>query len=285
MGEKAARAAFADAGLPYEAVQQWSTLATSTATPPPVRPRVYRLGLSGVPIVNVNNTCATSSSALFRASGRWEMRRGRLARWRLASRRSALLALGTRAFADRPHPMERFTEEMSTLQGYDPQAAPGAAQMFGGAGAEYAKKHDTLPRDFRQDRLQGPEAIAQHNPYALFAQRGSTVEEVLGSPQIYGPLTRFQCCPAHLRGGGGDRLHPGLRQATRPGRRRGHRGPGHDHRRPQHFRPPFSDDEADRIQHGERAITSRRFMSRPASGLEDIRVVELHDCFTPNVTS
>src|SRR6185312_8990778 len=66
MGHKAAAAAFADAGLPYDAAQQvyvGYVYGDSTAG----QAAVYNLGLSGVPIVNVNNNCATGSSALFLA--------------------------------------------------------------------------------------------------------------------------------------------------------------------------------------------------------------------------
>src|ERR1700712_2440500 len=66
MGEKAALAALAAAGLPYGAVQQvyvGYVYGGSTAG----QAAVYRLGLTGVPIVNVNNNCSTGSSALFLA--------------------------------------------------------------------------------------------------------------------------------------------------------------------------------------------------------------------------
>ncbi|MEJ0067311.1 MAG: hypothetical protein WDM85_19485 [Caulobacteraceae bacterium] len=63
-------------------------------------------------------------------------------------------ALGA-TFSDRPSPMGRFFSEMTSLQEFDPKA-PGAAQFFGGAGVEYAKKYDTRRETLRQDRLQGP---------------------------------------------------------------------------------------------------------------------------------
>src|ERR1700733_7611317 len=66
MGEKAAAAAFKDAGLPYNAVQQvyvGYVYVDSTAG----QAAVYGLGLTGVPIINVNNNCSPCSSALFLA--------------------------------------------------------------------------------------------------------------------------------------------------------------------------------------------------------------------------
>ena len=189
MGEKAAAAAFKDAGLPYAAVQQiyiGYVYGDSTAG----QAAVYGLGLSGVPIFNVNNNCATGSSALFLARqaveagivecalalGFEEMRPG---------------ALGA-TFNDRPSPMARSFKEMVSLQDFDPKA-PGAAQFFGGAGKEYADKHGTRRETFAKIASKA-RTHAQHNPYAIFKDQLS-VEEVLGSPQIYGPLTRYQCCP------------------------------------------------------------------------------------------
>ena len=189
MGEKAARAAFDDAGLPYSAVQQvyvGYVYGDSTAG----QAAVYRLGLTGVPILNLNNNCSTGSSALFLARqavesgvvdcalalGFEEMRPG---------------ALGA-TFTDRPSPMERHFKEMMDLQGFDPKA-PGAAQFFGGAGVEYSKKHGTRRETFAKIASKA-RTHAQHNPFAIFKEQLS-VEEVLGSPQIYGPLTRYQCCP------------------------------------------------------------------------------------------
>jgi acetyl-CoA acetyltransferase len=239
MGEKAARAAFADAGLPYSAVQQvyvGYVYGDSTAG----QAAVYGLGLTGVPIINVNNNCSTGSSALFLARqavaagvvdcalalGFEEMRPG---------------ALGS-TFTDRPNPMLRQTRVMMSIQEADPKA-PFAAQYFGGAGKEYADKHGTRRETFAKIASKA-RTHAAHNPYAIFKDP-LNVEEVLGSPQIYGPLTRFQCS-AHLRRGGGDRLHARVRRATRRRRRGCDQGPGHDHRSSQHLRRPL-DDQADRL--------------------------------------
>jgi len=36
--------------------------------------------------------------------------------------------------------------------------------------------------------------VLPNNPYTVFRDP-LTVEEIMASPHIYGPLTRFQCCP------------------------------------------------------------------------------------------
>ena len=66
MGADAVRLALRDAGLSYEAVEQayvgW-VYGDSTAG----QAALYKVGLSGIPVVNVNNNCSTGSSALFLA--------------------------------------------------------------------------------------------------------------------------------------------------------------------------------------------------------------------------
>lgn len=188
MGEAAIRAALADAGIEYGLVEQAyagyvygdSTCGQNVA---------YRVGLTGIPLVNVTNNCSTGSSALFLARqavesgaaecvlafGFEQMQRGALAlQW-----------------SDRPSPFDRFDEVKLAVQGESD--APFAAQYFGGAGAAYAAEHgladDTLAMISVKARRH-----AAHNPYAVFRDP-LTVEEVLASPTVYGPLTRLQCCP------------------------------------------------------------------------------------------
>ena len=68
-----------------------------------------------------------------------------------------------------------------------------AARYFGGAGAAYAEKYGTRPETFAAISVKSRKHAA-HNPYAVFRDP-LTVEEVLASPHIFGPLTRLQCCP------------------------------------------------------------------------------------------
>src|SRR3546814_18422852 len=66
MAEKAIRLALADAGIGYDQVQQayaGYVYADSTAG----QSAIYRVGCTGIPIVNVNNNCSTGSTALYLA--------------------------------------------------------------------------------------------------------------------------------------------------------------------------------------------------------------------------
>lgn len=273
MGEKAAAAAFQDAGLPYSAAEQvyvGYVYGDSTAG----QAAVYRLGLSGVPIVNVNNNCSTGSSALFLARqavesgvvdcalalGFEEMRPG---------------ALGA-MFTDRPNPMERQSLEMIELQGVDDKA-PFAAQFFGGAGREYSEKYGTRRETFAKIASKARNH-AQHNPFAIFKDPLS-VEEVLGSPHIYGPLTRFQCCPptcgaaaaivctpefAKKHGVKSDIAIKAQAMTTD--------GPS-----------TFEDHSMIKLIGYDMAKeAARRVYEKAGVGPDDVQVVELHDCFTAN---
>lgn len=150
----------------------------------------YEVGQTGIPIFNYNSNCSTGSSALFGARraiesgsidvaivvGFEKMAKGALAAY----------------FPDRMMPGALHGMAMVKAQGFDPKA-PGAAQMFGGAGAEYQKKYGTADEVFAQVQVKARQH-AKHNPKALFSDP-LTVEEIMASPRQYGPLTRLQCCP------------------------------------------------------------------------------------------
>ncbi len=189
MGETAARLAIEDAGLSYDQIGQvyvGYVYGDSTAG----QAAVYGLGMTGVPIINVNNNCSTGSSALFMA--RQAVESGMVdCALALGFEQMTPGALGS-VYTDRPNPMKRMFKEMKALQELDPKA-PGAALYFGGAGREYAEQYGTADETFAKISLKARKHAA-NNPYAVFRNQ-LTLDEVMQSPHIYGPLTRFQCCP------------------------------------------------------------------------------------------
>ena len=273
MGRKAAAAAFEDAGLPYSAAQQiyvGYVYGDSTAG----QAAVYGLGLSGVPIINVNNNCSTGSSALFLARqavqsgmvecalalGFEEMRPG---------------ALGS-TFNDRPNPMLRQTTVMNSLQELDPKA-PFAAQYFGGAGREYAEKYGARRETFAKIASKARDH-AKHNPYAIFKDP-LNVEEVLGSPQIYGPLTRFQCCPPTCGAAAAVVCSPEF------ARRHGVRADVAIKAQAMTTDGPSTFEEGSMIKligYDMAMNAAQQVYEASGVGPDDVQVVELHDCFTAN---
>ena len=150
---------------------------------------LYEVGLSGIPIFNVNSNCSTGSSALMLAAqavaggqvecalvvGFEQMEPG---------------ALGSK-YTDRVNPLDRHVQTMVHVQGMD--RAPLPAQMFGGAGKEYQEKYGASAETFGKIAVKS-RRHAQNNPYALF-RTPISLEEVMSSPSIFDPLTRLQCCP------------------------------------------------------------------------------------------
>ena len=128
MGARAAKLALEDAGVDYALVEQayvGYVYGDSTAG----QAAIYGVGLTGIPVFNLNNNCSTGSSALFLA--RQAVESGQV---------ECAIALGFEqmqpgalkgAWDDRPSPMARFAEVMTAHQGYDP-ATPRAALFFGG---------------------------------------------------------------------------------------------------------------------------------------------------------
>ncbi|MCZ4076838.1 lipid-transfer protein [Rhodococcus sp. H36-A4] len=272
MGTTAARAALTDAGVEYSAIQQayaGYVYGDSTCG----QAVVYGLGLTGIPVINVNNNCSTGSSALFLARqavesgavdvalavGFEQMQRG-------------ALAMG---FTDRPSPFVRFDEVMDQVQERD--ESPFAAQMFGGAGRQYAEKYGTAPETFAKISVKS-RLHAANNPYAVF-KTPTSVEEVLASPHIYGTLTRLQCCPPtcgaaaavivseeYAKKNGLDASIVIKAQAMTTD-----------------FSSTFDENDMTKVVGYDMSkAAAQQVYEMSGVGPEDIRVVELHDCFTAN---
>ena len=94
-------------------------------------------------------------------------------------------------WTDRANPLDKFVNVMNEEQGFN--SAPPAAQMFGGAGREYRWKYGTKRETFGKI-AEKARLHASKNPYALFKETYS-LEQIMQSPEVFDPLTRYQCCP------------------------------------------------------------------------------------------
>ena len=273
MGEQAARLALDDAGVPYDAVQQAYVsyvYGDSTAG----QAAIYRVGLTGIPVFNLNNNCSSGSSALFLA--RQAVQSGAV---------ECAIALGFEqmvpgalkgAYDDRPSPMARFAETMGELQGIDANA-PRAAQFFGGAGRDYIRQHGIRPDTFARISVKARQHAAR-NPLAVFRDT-VTLDEVMAAPMVFEPLTRLQCCPPTC--GAAAAILCSEDFARRHGL---------DMRVTIAAQAMTTDTPSTFAQRDMRQLVGYD-MSRAAAaqvyemagiGPEDIDVVELHDCFTAN---
>jgi sterol carrier protein 2 len=188
MGPRAIRLALEDAGVSYQEIQQvYAGYVYGDST---CGQRVaYEVGMTGVPVVNVNNNCSTGSTALF------------LARQAIASGAiDCALAFGFEQmlpgalgsmFKDRPDPMDKWNAQSQALQ--PSPSTPPAPHLFGGAGVEYQQKYGTRSETFAKISEKA-RRHALHNDKAIFREP-LTVEQIMATPAIYGVLTRVQCCP------------------------------------------------------------------------------------------
>ncbi len=188
MAAEAARAAIADAGVQFLEIEQafaGYVYGDSTCG----QRAIYEVGLTGIPVVNVNNNCATGSTALFLAK---QAVAGGLAECVLAVgfEKMEKGALGSK-YNDRLNPIDKHFSVMARAQ--ELTAAPAAAQMFGGAGREYMAKYGAKKETFAKI-AEKARSHAKNNPNAIFNQP-LTVDEVLASEEVFAPLTRYQCCP------------------------------------------------------------------------------------------
>lgn len=127
---------------------------------------LYRVGMTGVPILNVNNY-SSGSSALW------------LARQAIESGVSdCVLALGFEQmpkgapksqWADRPSAFTRV-DEISRIFHPGGVEAPATARAFGAAADQYSNKYDTKPSTFAAVAVKARKHAA-HNPYATFVSR------------------------------------------------------------------------------------------------------------------
>ncbi len=272
MAEKAGRAALADAKIDFADVEQayaGYVYGDSTCG----QRAVYDIGLTGIPVFNVNNNCSTGSTALMLAKqaieggivdcvlviGFEKMEKG---------------ALGAK-YTDRTNPLEQHVGVMSKVQGVN--TAPFAAQMFGGAGREYQWRYGTKPETFAKISSKARKH-ASNNPYALFNQL-LTVEEIMASEEVFSPLTRFQCCPPTCGAAAA------ILCSDEFARRKGITSPIYIAAQAMATDMPssFNDDSMIKMVGYDMAVKAAKMVyEKSGIGPKDVDVVELHDCFTAN---
>jgi sterol carrier protein 2 len=268
LAEGAVRAALADAGLDLAQVQQaYAGYVYGDSTSG--QNSLYRVGMTGIPVVNVNNNCSTGSSALF------------LARQAVAAGAAdCVLAFGfeqmqrgalTEHWTDRPSAFARFDDVLEK-----DDDAPMAPRYFGSAGTAYCEKYGMDPAVFAQISVKARRHAA-NNPYAVFRDQ-VTVSEVLASPHIHGPLTRLQCCPPTCGAAAA------LLVSEEFARRHGLRSDVAIAAQAMTTDTPssFAGDPMRLVGYDMSKAAAQQVYERAGVGPEDIRVVELHDCFTTN---
>ncbi len=272
MAANAVRTALEDAGVGFGDIEQayaGYVFGDSTCG----QRAVYEVGLSGIPVFNVNNNCSTGSTALMLARQAIE---GGVAQCVLAvgfeqMEKGALSA----KWNDRTNPLDKHAGLMNDLQGFT--QAPPAAQMFGGAGREYRWKHGTKRETFAKISEKARKH-ASKNPYALFRETLS-VDEILASPEVFDPLTRYQCCPPTCGAAAA------ILCSDEFAKKHGIESPVYIAAQAMTTDYPSSFEEQSMIKmvgYDMAKNAAQKVYEASGVGPEDVDVVELHDCFTAN---
>jgi acetyl-CoA acetyltransferase len=273
MAAQATRAALADAGIGYEHMQQayvGYVYGDSTAG----QRALYEVGMTGIPVVNVNNNCSTGSTALF------------LARQAVASGAAdCVLALGFEhmspgalgaVFKDRPSPFDCFDEATDELVGHG--EIPLALRYFGGAGQAHMQQYGTRLETFAAIRAKASRHAA-NNPLALF-RKEVTTEEVMASPMLWdGVLTRLMACPPTCGAAAAVVCSDAFAQKHQLNRSVRIKAQAMTTDKPVTFE---ARDMREVVGFSMAREAAQQVYAQAGIGPQDVDVVELHDCFAQN---
>jgi acetyl-CoA acetyltransferase len=273
MAENATRLALADADLSYDAVQQayvGYVYGDSTAG----QRALYEVGKTGIPIINVNNNCATGSTALY------------LARQAVATGAAdCVLALGFEqmnpgslgaVFKDRPSPFDHFDAAAESLLGTS--QIPLALRYFGGAGLAHMQQYGTRLETFAKIRSKASRHAA-NNPLALF-RTILTEEQVMSAPIMWpGVMTRLMACPPTCGAAAAILCSEDFAKRHGLARRVRIAAQAMTTDRPEALE---SKDMREVVGVGMARAASQAVYEQAGIGPKDLDVVELHDCFAHN---
>ena len=187
MARESGTNALADAGIDYREIEQGFVGFCSGDSTSGQR-ALYELGMTGIPIVNVNNNCSTGSTALYLGA---QTIRGGLA--------YCVLALGFEKMQpgslgggadDRESPLLRHIKALAEI---DEMAFPVAPWMFAAAGREYMRTYGATAEHFAKIGYKNHKHSV-NNPYAQF-QTEYSLDDIMAAPMISDPITKLQCSP------------------------------------------------------------------------------------------
>lgn len=271
MARESGTKALADAGIGYDLVEQayvGYVYGESTSG----QRAVYELGMSGIPVVNVNNNCSTGSTALYLAA---QSIRGGLADCALALGFEKMNpgSLGA-MYDDRAQPMEKHILALAEISEV---LFPPASWMFGAAGREHMQQYGSTAEHFAKIGHKNHKHSV-NNPYAQF-QDEYTLDDILNSRMIYDPLTKLQCSPTSDGSGAAilaseafvDRHGLASQAVEIVGQAM-----------TTDFQNSFDGTCKAIIGYHMNVSAARQVYDQSGLGAEDFQVIELHDCFSAN---
>lgn len=270
MASQAIRGALKDAGIEASSVQQaYGSYIYGDSTC--AQHALYDAFMTGIPVINVNNNCSSGSTALYLARQAVE-----------SGAAECVLAFGfeemqpgalSSHWDDRESPFDNF---LTVLDKAEYPAAPLALRCFGAAGHHYMEKYGATRDIFAKVSVK-TRNHALNNPLSLF-KTPLTEEQVLGDKVVFMDyLTRTMCCPPtcgagaaivcseefakkHNIDGGVKILSQAMATDT----------------------PQTWDNPIDLIGADMTRRASKQVFEQAGVDINDVDVVELHDCFTTN---
>ncbi len=270
MASKAIQGAVKEAGIDHKLIEQafaGYVYGDSTCG----QHALYDAFQTGIPVLNVNNNCSTGSSALFLA--RQAVKSGAV-ECALAFGFEEMQpgALGSH-WDDREGPFDRFLNVLDE-KGYP--EAPLALRCFGAAGHYYMEKYGATADLFAKVSVK-TRNHALNNPFSLL-NTPLTEDDVMNAKVVYMDyLTRFMCCPPTC--GAGAAVIVSEAFAKKHGISNGVEIVG------QAMTTDTPDSWTDPIKLVGSDMTARaiaKVSEEAGIGVQDVDVVELHDCFTTN---
>ncbi|MEH7246887.1 lipid-transfer protein [Neobacillus niacini] len=271
MASKAITGALKDAGIDLSQVDQaYASYVYGDSTCG--QTALYQVGMTGIPIINVNNNCSSGSTALYMARQAVE-----------SGAADCVLAFGFEEmkpgalgenWTDRTSPFQWIYNRFEELNPELPEG-PVALKVFGAAGIEYLEKYGANPEIFGKVAVKSRKH-AVNNPYSLFTKE-LNLDEVMNSPVIYPGLTRFMACPPTCGAAAVIVCSDSFAKKH------------HIDHSVKIVAQSMTTDTPDTYEDNLRLVGSR-MTARAANlvyekagiGPDDVDVVELHDCFTPN---
>jgi acetyl-CoA acyltransferase len=271
MARESGTRALQDAGIGFDEVQEGYVgyvYGESTSG----QRALYELGMTGIPIVNVNNNCSTGSTALYLAAK--SIRGGQT---------DCAIALGFEkmkpgslesTYDDRAQPMEKHIQAMAEISEV---LFPPAPWMFGAAGREHMARYGSTAEHFAKIGFKNHKHSV-NNPYAQF-QEEYTLEDILDSRMIYDPLTKLQCSPTSDGSGAAilaseafvDRHGLAAQAVEIVGQAM-----------TTDFASTFDGTCKSLIGYDMTVQAAQRVYEQSGLGPDDFQVIELHDCFSAN---
>lgn len=275
MGAEAARAALADANIGYRQVQQayasyvYGDSCSGQAA-------LYHVGITGVPIVNVNNNCASGSSAFALAAQ--AVKSGSVECTMAVGFEQMRPGAIDMVFPDRVSPLHRHNTAAADLLGLSEaeRRVPPAVMLFGCQVDLVKEQYGLSDKALAQIAIKA-RRHAEHNENAIF-RAPLTTEEILAGEPVFRGLRKLYACPPSC--GAASAIVCTEAFAKRNGISADVRliGAGTCSDKQEYF-------EKDPLDIMFRALSrdaATAAYEDAGVGPEDIDVIELHDCFTSN---